>query len=357
MFLSSPFPFGLDISDFSIKAVSLKERHLAKNKELVLSAFGQIAVPEGYFNKGEIKEFEKIAGLIKKLLKNLAKGKIATPYVISVLPESKTFIKLIETPFIEDENILETIKSEIGRDIPVSLEESYLDWQIISKDSKKNTFKILIAVAPKKMVDDYTLLLKKAGLKPLAFEIESVAIARCLINSKKIDCEQPLAIIDLGASRGSIIVFDEETIQLTSTISVSGQEISAALSSKLKISMPEAEKIKIVCGLNAEKCKKTIDEILEPAIEKLVKKTQEIINFYQNQTNKKINKILLCGGASNLKGLELFLSKKLKIETKKGNLLANLCLENPPISPDDFLSYATAIGLSLRAPLKKNNIL
>ena len=75
--------------------VSFKKKDFSfKKKDFSLAAFGKIAVPEGYFDKGEIKETEKIASLIKKLLKNPIQGKIATPYVISVLPETKSFIKL-----------------------------------------------------------------------------------------------------------------------------------------------------------------------------------------------------------------------------------------------------------------------
>lgn len=355
MFFIPRAPFGLDISDLSIKIISFKKKSFSIKKEFFeLAAYGKISIPDNYFEKGEIKNIDGIAELIKKLIKNPAKGKIKNPCVISVLPETKTFIKLIETSGAENETILEIVQREINKDIPLSLDESYLDWQIISRDSKTNIMKILVSIAPKKIVDSYILLLKKAGLKPLAFEIESVAIARSLINLKTLNNSQPFAIIDLGAIRSSIIIFDEGAIHSTSTVSVSGQEITYAIASKLDIPFAKAEKIKLVCGLEGDKEMKTIKSIIQPQMEKIAKRVEEVINFYQNQSNKKIEKILLCGGVANLKGLENFLSAKLKIKTEKGNPWINTAFKRNPITSSESLEYTTAIGLALRGILNKN---
>ena len=362
MLLTSPAPFGLDISELSIKIVGFKKKNLsAKKEDFALSVFGEINVPENCFNKGEVKDMEKVSSLIKKLIKNPAQGKINAPYVISVLPETKSFIKLIEIDSFDDDDISRTVKDKIEKDIPLSLDEAYLDWQIIPQNSPSeqkcnndSKLKILTAVAPKNIVDSYTLLLKKAGLKPLALEIESVAIVRSLINFKEIKNEQALAIIDLGAVRSSIIIFDQGAIQFTSSIPISGREISCKIASKLKTSDSKAEKIKIVCGLNNKKCKKTIDKILMPTIDDLIKEISEAISFYQNQANKKIDKILLCGGNANLKGLESILKQKLKIETQKGNPWTNSNLKILPAPLSNSLSYTTAIGLALRGILSKD---
>ena len=91
-----------------------------------------------------------------------------------------------------------------------------------------------------------------------------------------------------------------------------------------------------------------------PTIDDLTKEISEAISFYQNQANKKIDKILLCGGNASLKGLESILSKKLKIETQKGNPWTNAKLKILPASLSDSLGYTTAIGLALRGILSKD---
>lgn len=102
------------------------------------------------------------------------------------MPETKTFIKLIEIPLVENKKIKETIEQEICQHIPLVKEDMYFDWQIIKKITKNNEQKIqiLIGATPKNIVDSYADILKKAGLNPLIFEIEACAITRNLIKKK-----------------------------------------------------------------------------------------------------------------------------------------------------------------------------
>ncbi len=362
MLLNFPIPFGLDLSDLSFKIMSLKKKPFSNKAGFSLVAYGEASVPSGYFEKGEIVEMEKIAEIIKKLVKKPEFGKISNPYVISVLPETKSFIKLVKIPISKEENIPELIKEEIKKNVPISIEESYIDWQIISQDSKNNIFKILIGIAPKDTIDSYTLLLKMAGLKPLAFEIESVAISRSLIGFNKKIHEKGLAILDLGATRSSIIIFDEDTLQHTSSIPIAGQEITNQIATKLEISPDKAEKIKIACGLDDKKDKKLVAEVIKPFVEDLTQKIKDVLNFYQIQTNRKIGEILLCGGGAALKGLDAFLYKNLNTSNKKedkikitiANPWLNSSFKTPPMPLFKSLTYATAIGLALRGVLMKD---
>lgn len=361
MLLNFPIPFGLDLSDLSFKIMALKKKTFSNKIGFSLSAYGEASVPSGYFEKGEIVEMEKIAEIIKKLVRKPEFGKIYNPYVISVLPETKSFIKLAEIPISKEENIPELIKEEIKKDIPISIEEAYVDWQIISQDSKKNVFKILIGIAPKDIIDDYTLLLKRAGLKPLAFEIESVAISRSLIAFNKKTHEKGLAILDLGATRSSIIIFDEDTLQYTSSIPIAGQEITNQIAAKLEISSDKAEKIKIACGLDNKKDKKIVTDVIKPFVEELTQKITDVMNFYQVQNNRKIGEILLCGGGAGLKGLDAFLYKALntsdkeeKIKINIANPWVNTSFKTPPMPLFKSLAYTTAIGLALRSVSMKD---
>ncbi len=88
-------PFGLDISDFALRAVQLKKD---RSKNFSLRCIHEIDIPAGIVNKGEIADKEKLAILIKKLMASHANTpfsqKIASKEVITALPETKTFVKM-----------------------------------------------------------------------------------------------------------------------------------------------------------------------------------------------------------------------------------------------------------------------
>jgi len=73
------------------------------------------------------------------------------------LPETKTFIKLIEVSKTPNP-ISETIEHEIEKHIPVPINEIFYDWQII--DERANKQRILIGVAPQNIVNQYISLIK-----------------------------------------------------------------------------------------------------------------------------------------------------------------------------------------------------
>ncbi|MFH1838491.1 MAG: type IV pilus assembly protein PilM [Candidatus Kuenenbacteria bacterium] len=370
-FFSSQPAFGLDISDLSLKLIQLRK---FKN-QIKLHASNEISVPKGYIVSGVIKKPKEVIELIQKTIKTSLGNKILTSNVVASLPETKTFIKLIEISQTENKKLKEVIEQEISQHIPLAKEDMYFDWQIIKKIAKKNEQKIqiLIGAAPKNIVDSYTDILKKAGLVPQVFEIEACSIVRNLIQKKD---DNPQIILDLGASHSSLIIYNYGTIQFSISIHLSGEKITQQISSKLEITFEQAEKAKRICGFDGKKCKGITKEILSEYLFKLSEEIKKILIFYKTyfSFDGTFKKIILCGGGSNLIGLDAYLSDQLGIEVKREIpwIFKSQCFNNKkttlkslvsdfffqplfskkikscPFSEDKFASYATVLGLALR---------
>ena len=76
------------------------------------------------------------------------------------------------------------------------------------------------------------------------------------------------------------------------------------------------------------------------------------IDFYgeMSKQSQSVNKIILCGGGSNMKGLAEYLNQRIKKEVVLGSPWINLNLGSglPVINKEISVRYATAIGLALR---------
>lgn len=363
--------FGLDISDLSLKIVELK-----KNKgKINVHALGQINLPKGIIDNGIIKDKEILLENLKKLINKPKFGSITTNNVVACLPETKTYIKLIEISK-NPNNLDDIIQTEIEKNIPVNINEMYYDWQLISSQEDKDL--VLIGAAPKDIVREYIDLLKSADLSISALEIESMSICRSLLleenNEIKQESEKNYCIIDIGAKRSSLIIYSKKSIVLSISMPISGNEATEKIAETLEINKDQAEKAKIICGLDKTKAQGVVNKILSSMINDLTDKVKKSIDFY-NDNHKNygpINKILLCGGGSNIKGLDEIIAKSIGIETILGNPLTHLNLEsietfkkfeekhdlkNKKINESDEpvsinqklnLSYTTAIGLALR---------
>jgi type IV pilus assembly protein PilM len=357
-FLSlKPKAFGLDISDLSLKFLMLRK----ERKKFSVISFGESQIEPGIIEGGEVKDEEKLAKIVKEATK-----KVKTKYVVTCLPEEKAFLQVIKMPMMSEEDLKSAIVFEAENYIPLPVNEVYLDCEIVPPVyNHLKHLDVLLAAVPKKTVDPYLRVLKKAGLKPIAFEIESLAIARALIKDQT--TTYPVLIIDLGATRSSFIIFAGKSVRFTTSIPVSGIHFTELIAKNLKISFEKAEKLKIIHGLKEglkiklgekttfEKTKGKIFEALIPALVDLIQQIKKYIDYYQAHAylsglppnGKRIHKVILSGGGANLKGLKEFLELELKIPVEIGNPWINIGeVKNFP--KEKSLSFTTAIGLALR---------
>lgn len=355
-----PEAFGLDISDLSLKIVKLKKR----GKIFDLASFGEQPIKPGIIKKGEIKKEEDLIKIIKDALPRVKGQPIKTKYVVASLPEEKAFLQVIQMPKMPEEDLKSAVVYEAENYIPLPIEEVYLDSQIILPVvNRLDHFDILIAALPKKTVDPYVACLKKADLKPLALEIESLVIARALIKGEM--TTSPVLLIDLGATRTGFIVFSGHSLRFTFSIPVSSRGFSEIISKALKVNLTEAEKLKIKCGLEKKAGGGKVFEALIPALTDLVQQIKRCLSFYRTHAShehlppdgKEVEKILLCGGGANLKGLPEFLSLQLKIPVELGNPWINILPESqkevPELPFEKSLAYTTALGLALKGIKQK----
>ena len=351
-----PEVFGLDISDLSLKIIKLKRR----GKFLNLASFGEMEIKPGIIEKGEIKDEKTLVKIIKKALTEVQGEKLKTKYVIASLPEEKAFLQVIQMPIMKEEEVRKAVYFEAENYVPLPIEKVYLDSQIIPpvQDSLDH-LDVLIAALPKEMVDPYLNSLKGAGLRPLALEIESQAISRALVK-KEVSLE-PLLLIDLGKNRTSFIIFSGYSLRFTSSLPVSSQDFTVAISKTLKIDFKEAERLKIKYGIKEGREGKKNFEALRPLLTDLITQTKKHLSYYQTHSahehlpsdGKKVKTLLFCGGGANLKGFSDFLSSELGLRVVLGNPWVNILPEPnkevPGLPYQESLRYTTALGLALRS--------
>ncbi|OGY45454.1 MAG: hypothetical protein A2744_02085 [Candidatus Buchananbacteria bacterium RIFCSPHIGHO2_01_FULL_44_11] len=335
--------FGLDLGDQALRLVQLKKQ----GKNTILKSYNEVKVPDDVIVDGVIKKEDQLVSLINQLIATVQGEKIKTRNIIACLPETKTFIKVTDIVSGDAEQLPELIKEEVKNHMPLDPEEIYFDWQIIGSTPK--TTKLLIGAAPKEIVDSYFATLEKSGLTPLALEVEAASITRSLLKEND---QSAKIIIDFGAVRTGLIVYDQGTIQFTVSLPISGNKITQTIAKTLNLDLTKAEKAKVVCGLDPEKCEGALLKILLSAIEELIGQIKSTAMFYKTNFagSNAITEIVLCGGGANFAGIDRVLSEKLGLPVKISNPLNNIKTTNKIAIPKEkILSYTTAIGLALRA--------
>jgi len=338
--------FGLHFSDSSLKFAKLKK----KGEFFDLASFGTFSIEEGVIKNGEIKSKKDLIKVIKNFLKKSPADKLKTNYVIASLPEEKSFLQVIQLPLMPEENVRSAVVYEAENYIPLPIEDVYLDFQIIKPVvNHLDHLDVLIAAAPKEIVNNYLFCLKEAGLKPKALETESLALCRALI--KKEFSPSPLLLADIGKTKTNFIIFGGYSLHFASSGDISGQT---------KIGFWQTEKLKIEYGSPKKEENKEASLVKKTALNNLVEQIKNYIDYYNTHFfhehfpsgKKTLEKILLCGEMATTPGLIDFLSAELHLSVEKANPFINI-LEKPEkggskLSLEDSLPYAVVLGLALR---------
>lgn len=353
-----PVAFGLDISDLSVKVAQLKKG----TGGFFLSSFGEFPLEPGVIERGQVKKEKELAEVLKSIRGQVQGENIKTPYVVASLPEEQAFLQIIQLPRMSKEDLESAVRFEAENYVPYSLDTMEIDFQRVEPvvDHLNHT-DVLLAALPKATVSPYVAALKTAGLVPLALEIESLAVVRSLIRQET--APFPVLIVDLGATRTSFIVFAGYSLRFTASIIVSSSLLTQSIADSLGIGVQEAEALKRQCGLEDQTSasgKKVFDALVPPLTD-LTEQIKKHINYYESHAGHEhlehpvstIQKIILCGGGANLKGIAQFLVGELRKEVSIGNPWVNILptslQELPPLSFAESLRYTTAFGLALRS--------
>ena len=355
MFIKNPFPdaFGLDIGDLSLKLVQLtKIKNWSNGDHFKIKYSNVIPLPPGYIVNGEIQQPEMVRKKLMQLLGKEGVGKkITSPWVVADLPEPQTFLTSIEFNLLPEQITREDVEYQCKKHLPFDLEEAYIDYQIIDTKNNPLTTRILIGAVPKKISDAYTYLLESAGLQPLALEIEALALARALADDSVLGAH---AILDLGATRSAIIIYDKGGVRFSTSINFSGELITTALQQELKLEYKQADDLKIKNGLNYDKeCPRYL-KIVDELVNNLIADIKKILTYYQNHYSftAEIEQISLCGGMTEMQNLHATISRRLKIRCVPGTAWSNIKQEsiNDNLKKNG-LTLVSATGLAMRAAL------
>ncbi|MBI2050723.1 MAG: pilus assembly protein PilM [Parcubacteria group bacterium] len=333
--------FGLDIGDRSLKAVHLAGR----GKNIRVRTHGSCEVPKGVFEKGTLVAPDKLCASLRALLASCAPKKIKTRYVHACLPETHTFIKLLEFSDVSGPELGARVREELPSHVPLDIDDAYIDWTVVGT-TDQGGLRVLAGAIPKQTSDSYTNALRACGLIPLSLQVEAQAIVRALVD-RNAPLQGPLAIVDIGATRSSFILYDRGSIQFTVSIPSSGEDATEAIASKLSISYEEAENAKRTMGLDPGLGEGTVAKILAPMALSLTSAIQKNCMFYGEHFpgTQPVAGILLCGGGAAMPGFLGTLSDTMPgIAIAHGNPVLHVAGgEEAGLG----LSHTTAIGLAL----------
>ncbi|MBI2040338.1 type IV pilus assembly protein PilM [Candidatus Microgenomates bacterium] len=337
---------GLDIGFSSIKVVALS--HDSGKYKLV--SLGSISAPRpGIISDADL-DLEAVAVAIKKLL---TAAKIDQREIITALPESKVFTRVIDDlPYLTDKELASAIRYAAEEFIPMSMADVNLNWQVLlrSDNKDKNTKTVVLVIAsPKNVVNKYIKVLTMANLRPKALETEIIAVTRSLVGNNPFS--PSTLIIQLGGTTTDYAAVSRGLIWLTRSISTGGMALTRALAQHFNFELSQAEEYKRVYGLVEDQLEGKVFDALHPIVDIIAQESKRIIQAFQTKyPQNSIKRVVLSGGGAKMPGLVIYLANALGLEVQEADPWYQIIKEKSLASrlAQDASSYSAAVGLALR---------
>lgn len=204
--------FCLDIDEKFTKVVEAK----MSGEVLDITALGKTETPEFFYSSNLEKIVDAEVTQIKKLVETL---NITKKNVNLIIPDTLTYNQIISMPLLNEKELITAIKYQADQFIPMPIEETNIDIEVIEENQKEKKVLLLIVAAPKKVIERIQTTVELAGLNPESIENELSSNSRfinafnkSILNQYKITQDRGIVIVNFDTNSSSLAYFSPEQL-------------------------------------------------------------------------------------------------------------------------------------------------
>lgn len=334
--------FGLDIGTTAVRLVQLSGGGPVKS----LVRYGHVPIDTKISLSDAKSDMQKVAEIVRDLV---IESGVTSKNVAVGLPSQRVFSTVVDFDKLSIDELAQNIKFQADSLIPTPLEESKIDWALLG-DSPKDDSKveILLSSVSNEYVESRLDLLESIGLNVIAFEPDSLALSRALIAE---DSKTVQLVVDIGNMNTDLVISMNGAPHLTRSIPSGTDAIVKAASQGLSIDEQQASQFVFKFGLNKDKLEGQIHQAIIGTVELLMTDIEKSVKYFEARySGKKIESVIVTGGASVLPEFPLYIANKLGIPVEIGNAWRNVSysqdMQNDIMAVSNQISVA--VGLAER---------
>lgn len=332
--VSSDF-FGLDIGTTAIRLVELRG---SGNKSLVKYAYVPI---EDKLSQSDSKaDMQKVAKVVQQLVKQAG---VATNNVAVGIPSSKVFTTVADIDNLGTNDMAKAIPLQADALIPTPLGESKIDWAVLGESpADKTKQEVLLTSVANKFIEERLDMLESVGLNVVAFEPDNLAMARALA----INDTTPQLLLDVGHRSTDLVVVMNGVPHLTRSIPTGVEAIVRSAIQNLNIDDKQAEQFVFKFGLSKDKLEGQVFQAISGTVDLLVSEIEKSIKFFETRyAGKKIERIVVTGGAAVVPEFPLYLANKFNLNVEIGNAWRNVSFSKD--RQNELLAISNQFGIAV----------
>lgn len=334
--------FGLDIGTNEIRVVQLQGGSSPKQ----LLKYGHMPIDPKLSMSDAKADQQRVMQAVKQFIEQLG---ISTRNVAFGLPSNKVFTTIVDIERLSTEEIGKTIRYQADSLIPTSVKDSKLDWAVLGNSYKdEGKVEVLLSSVINEYIELKLDLLESIGLNVIAFEPDSLALARSLYSPQN---ELPCIVIDMGSKTTDIVILFQNSPRLVRSLPMGMESIIRSAMQNLNIDEKQARQFVYKFGLNRSKLEGQVFDGISSTIDALMGDIDKSIKFFKARyVGQDIDRIIVSGGVATLPDFPLFIANRFAVKVEIGNAWKNVAISSNQQAELMALSaqFAVASGLAQR---------
>lgn len=343
---------GLDIGTSGVRAAELSVGRGAPR----LEKFGQVAVPVGAVNDGEVIDVDLVAGALRRLWSEV---KFSTKRIALGVANQKVVVRQVDLPWMETAELRKSISYQVADLVPIPIDQAILDFHPIEEfvnDAGARMLRVLLVAASRDMIASALAAVERAGLRPASIDLSPFAVIRALADHDHLGLAADAdALVDVGARVTNIAVHQGGVPRFVRILLMGGADLTDAVAERLGMPTEQAEGVKYdfgVPGSPAEREAHPASRAIDASVGAFIEEVRGSLDYYLASPGAvQIRRIVLSGGGGRLKNLGSRLASATRLPVEPAKPMAALQIGKTGLSPDQ-LAYiepivAVPVGLAL----------
>lgn len=296
---------------------------------------------------------DKKAARKEACIELLKTAKVRTRKTVFGVPGQSVFTRTRALPPVPEFKVAQIVKYEIQQQIPFSLDQIAMDYQILSR-TEAGGYDVMMAAIKTDVVDKHIDVIEAAKRSVDIVDVCPLAAYNWLKHSGEFgDGNECVALIDIGAATTDIVIEREGQFRFTRPLNIGGNDFTLALASAFGLNFKDAEKIKTERGF-APTGDAKVDgkggEVIGGVLQRLSSEIQRSFSYFRSLPGGgQVNRVVLCGGGACLRNLVPYMQRVLGMEVRIAQPLAGLAVGPNAQAVSEMPEQAcVALGLSLR---------
>lgn len=326
-----------------------------------LKRFGQVPLPMGVVQDGEVRDPTIVGNAISELWKA---GRFTAKSVSIGVANQRVVVRPLEIPWVRPNERKGSLPLMVADQVPMPVDQAVMDFVPMALEVNEDGARLsrgLLVAADENMIMQSIEAVTVARLRVHDVDLSPFAEVRALCHADPLGLRNDAeAIVDIGASTTVIGIHVNGIPQFVRILVLGGQDVTDRLMADLGVNLATAEQLKRDTRVELEPRAKagTWDPafVIGEVIGTLIEEIRGSLDYYlATASSARLSRVVLTGGGSLVPGLQERMRAAVRAPVDRGVALAALGVGETGLT-QDHLNFAdpmsaVCVGLAIGGDL------